>query len=240
MDENVPERTFRQYWRLIFLLAASVVVILLTVYCLQSGIQTVFTHIYYVPIILAAYWYQKRGVLFSAVMGFIYLALVVAYTGYNPNNTVAAVARVAVFVIIAGITAVLSLQIAAKQAEIERSEKKFRTVWEHVQAGIVVVDADSHEIIAANPEAERLTGYTESEMIGKSCHRFICPAGKGSCPISDLGMSIDRSERVVLNRAGAQVPVIKTVTVTTIDHRNVLIENFVAIPAAGPGRNEAE
>ena len=233
MDEPVPEGTFRQYWRPVVLLAASVVVILLTVYCLQIGIQTVFPHIYYVPIILAAYWYQKRGVLFSAVMGFIYLALVIAYTGYNPNNTVAAATRVAVFVIIAGITAVLSLQIATKQAEIERSEQKFRTVWEHVQAGIVVVDADSHEIVAVNPEAERLTGYTESEMIGKSCHHFICPAGKGNCPISDLGMTIDRSERVVLNRAGAQVPVVKTVTVTTIDRRNVLIENFVAIPAAG-------
>lgn len=240
MDETVPESILRQYWRLIFLLAASVVVILLTVYCLQSGIQTVFTHIYYVPIILAAYWYQKRGVLFSAVMGFIYLALVVAYTGYNPNNTVAAATRVAVFVIIAGITAVLSLQIATKQTEIERSEKKFRTVWEHVQAGIVVVDADSHEILAANPEAERLTGFKESEMIGKSCHRFICPAGKGSCPISDLGMTIDRSERVVLNQAGAQIPVVKTVTATIIGGRNVLIENFVAIPQAGPGRKEAE
>jgi PAS domain S-box-containing protein len=238
MDETVPESTFRQYWRPAFLLAASVVVILLTVYCLQNGIQTVFTHIYYVPVILAAYWYQKKGVLFSAIMGFIYLALVVAYTGYNPNNTVAAATRVAVFVIIAGITAVLSLQIATKQAEIERSEQKFRTVWEHVQAGIVVVDADSHEIIAANPEAERLTGFKESEMIGKFCHNFICPAGKGNCPITDHHMTIDRSERVVLNRAGAQIPVIKTVTATTIGGKNVLIENFVTIPAAGTDQNK--
>jgi len=240
MGETVPESTVRQCWRPGILLVFSVVVILLTIYCLQGGIQTVFTHIYYVPIILAAYWYQKKGVLYSAVLGFIYLALVVAFTGYNPNNIVAAVARVAVFVIIAAVVTVLSMRISFQQGEIQESEKKFHTVWEHIQAGIILVDAQSHEIIAANPEAERLTGFRESEMIGKSCHNFICPVGKGSCPISDRGMTIDRSERVVLNRAGAQVPVVKTVTATIIGDRHVLIENFVAIPAAGTDQKEAE
>ncbi|MDD1686360.1 PAS domain S-box protein [Methanoregula sp.] len=232
MDEIPVESTFRQYWRPVLLLVFSAGVILLTAYCLQNGIQTVFTHIYYVPIILAAYWYQKKGVVFSAVLGIIYFGLVVAITGYNPYNTVAAFARVAVFIIIAAVTTVLSLQISVQQSEIERSEKKFRTIWEHVQAGIMVVDAVSHEIISVNPAAERLTGYTEKEMIGHSCHRFVCPAEKGACPISDLGMTIDHSERFLLNRAGAAVPVLKTVTAATIGGRQVFIENFVPVSVA--------
>ena len=220
----------RQYWRPGLLLALSVVVILLTVYCLLNGIQTVFTHIYYVPIILAAFWFQKRGVLYSAVLSAFYFACVVLLTGYNPLYIVAAAARVLVFIIIAAVTAILSMRISFQQGEIREYEMKFHTVWEHIQAGIILVDADTHEILAANPEAERMTGYTEKEMVGKTCHTFICPAEKGKCPISDLHQSIDRSERRLLNRKGEQVMVLKTVTKAILGGRNVLIENYVPLP----------
>lgn len=240
MDATVPEITRRDQMRITFLVGLSVAVILLTVYCLQSGIQTVFTHIYYVPIILAAYWYQKKGVLYSAVLGFIYLALVIVLTGYNPNNIVAAVARFTVFIVIASVTAVLSMRISVQQGEIDLSEKKFHAIWNHVPAGIILVDADSHEIISVNPEGERLTGYTEKEMIGRTCHKFICPAEKGNCPISDLHMTIDHSERVLLNRNGEAVPVLKTVTQTTIAGRNILIENYVPLRATGTAQTKKE
>jgi PAS domain S-box-containing protein len=185
---------------------------------------------YYVPIILAAYWFRRDGVLYAAGMGLLYLSLVVVITGYNPNNVIAAAGRFFVFVIIAAVVAVLSMRISTQQQEVGLSEKKFRTVWDHVQAGIILVDAQTHEIISANPEAERLTGYPEEEMKGHSCHKFICPAEKGKCPICDLNQKIDRSERVVLNRNGEEVPVLKTVTETTLNGQRVLIENFVAIP----------
>ncbi|MFA4861476.1 PAS domain S-box protein [Methanoregula sp.] len=231
METPVPEKKSFISWRFVLLLALSAVVLLLTVYCLQNGIQTIFTHIYYVPIILAAYWYQERGVMYSAVMGIIYLALDILITGFNPQYIVAADTRVVVFIIIAAVVMILSKRVTVQQRAIEQSEKKFHTIWEHIQAGIIVVDAASHEIISVNPEGERLTGYMEKEMIGHTCHQFICPAEKGRCPISDLGMTIDRSERVLLHRDGGSVPVLKTVTATTIDGRNVLIENYVRIPA---------
>lgn len=232
MDTTVPEKNPFIPWRGTILAGLSVFVVLLTVYCLQQGIQTVFTHIYYVPIILAAYWYQKKGMLYSAVLGLIYFSCVVALTGYNPFNVVAAAARVAVFVIIAAIVMILSMRISTQNSEIAQSEKKFHTIWNHIQAGIILVDAGSHEIIAVNPEGERLTGYTEKELTGQSCHKFICPAERGRCPISDQGMTIERSERLLLTKGGAVVPVLKTVTETVIDGRNVLIENFIRIPVS--------
>lgn len=215
--------------RYAILLVLSAAILFLTVYCLSNGIQTVFTHIYYVPIILAAYWYKKNGVYYSAVLGLIYLSCVVYFTGYNPQNIVAAVARVIVFVIIAAVVMILSKRISIQHQIVEQSEMKFRTIWENIQAGIILVDAETHEIIAVNPEGERLTGFTANEMIGHSCHQFICPAEKGKCPISDLHMTVDHSERVLLNKNGDAVPVLKTVTETTIDGRNVLIENYVPI-----------
>jgi hypothetical protein len=43
-------------------------------------------------------------------------------------------------------------------------------------------------------------------------------------------MTIDHSERVMLNRDGKAVPVLKTVTAATIGGRDMLIENVVALP----------
>jgi len=209
----------------------SVFVILMTVYCLLHGIQSVFPHLYYVPIILAAYWYQRKGVLYATGMGAFYFACVIFFTGYNPGYIVAAAGRVVAFIIIAAIVMVLSLRISIQQRDLAASEKKFRSIFEHVQAGIFLVDAGTHEILAVNPEGERLTGYTADEMVWKTCHRFICPAEKGKCPISDLKMTIDRSERVLLDRNGETVPVLKTVTAATIDGRDVLIENVIPLPA---------
>jgi len=79
MDTAVPENTHVAPWRCAILLGLTAIVLLLTVYCLRNDIQTVFTHMYYVPIILAAYWYQKRGVLYSAGMGMVYLACVIFF-----------------------------------------------------------------------------------------------------------------------------------------------------------------
>jgi len=226
----VPEAGIVRYWRPLLLLVLSMIVALLTAYCLLNGIQTVFPHIYYVPIILAAFWYRKSGILYAASMGLFYLTCVILLSGYNPNYVVAAAARMAVFVIIAAVVAVLSMRICCQKKEIEESEKKFHAIWEHIQAGIILVDAATHEIVAANPVAERLTGYMEREMVGKTCHTFICPAEKGHCPISDLHQTVDRSKRTILTCYGEEIPVLKTVTAVMIGGRKLLIENYVPVP----------
>lgn len=226
--------------RYFVILVLSIIVSLVTVYCLVHGIQNVFPHLYYVPIILAAYWFQRNGVLYAAGMGLLYMSYVILITGYNPNFVISAAVRLAVFVIIAAIVAILSMRISTEKREVEKSEKKFHDIWEHILAGIILIDAETHEIIAANPEAERLTGFTETEMIGHTCYKNICPAEKGQCPISDLKMSIYRSERILLTKSGESVPVLKTVQETTLDDRRIYIENYVRLPISGTAETKSE
>ena len=240
MDTATLRKYSNERSRYAVILVLSVIVSLVTVYCLVNGIQNVFPHLYYVPIILAAYWFQRNGVLYAAGMGLLYLGFVVLITGYNPNFVVAAACTLVAFIIIAAIVALLSMRISTEQREVEISEKKFHSIWEHIQAGIILIDAQSHEIIAANPEAERLTGYTEKEMIGHPCHKYICPAEKGQCPICDLKMTIYRSERVLLTKSGESVPVLKTVKETVIGDRSILIENYVPLPVSGTPEPKSE
>lgn len=237
MDTVVLEKYSSTPWKSAVLLLLSIFTIILTVFSLEKGIQTVFTHFYYVPIVLAAYWFQKKGVLYSAVLGVIYLTCVVILTGTDTQNILAATSRVVAFIGIAAVVAVLSVRISAQQEELRQSEQKFHSIWEHIQAGIILVDGNSHEIIAANPEAEKMIGSTEKELIGHTCHKFICPADEGKCPISDQGKTVDRAERVLLNGNGESVPVLKTVTVTTIGGRRIFIENFINITALKDAEN---
>ncbi len=112
--------------------------------------------------------------------------------------------------------------------ELENNKIYFETQLNSVLSGIIVVDSESHEIIDANPAALRLIGAVKEEVVGKVCHKFICPAEIGKCPITDLGQTIDKAERVIITVDGRR-PVIKSVVKTKHNGKTLLVENFVDI-----------
>ena len=103
------------------------------------------------------------------------------------------------------------------------------TILNAVQTGILMIDAENHRIVYANPAAFQIVGYPKEQVIGAICHRFVCPAEVGKCPITDLGQRVDNSERVVIDAHGERVPVLKTVVPTVTEGRKFLIESFLDI-----------
>jgi PAS domain S-box-containing protein len=115
------------------------------------------------------------------------------------------------------------------EGTLRASENYLKAILNSIFTGVVVVDEKTHEIVDANPNALEAIGASKEHVIGKVCHRFICPAEKGKCPISDLGQTVDRSERVLLRADGERIPIIKTVTTTTWSGHKYLIESFLDI-----------
>jgi hypothetical protein len=76
---GVSERSWR-----IFLLAITGLLVFFTYYCVSHGITTIFMHLYYFPIIVFAYRYQKKGVLYSALLGISYVLMVVYFNSSEP------------------------------------------------------------------------------------------------------------------------------------------------------------
>jgi diguanylate cyclase (GGDEF)-like protein/PAS domain S-box-containing protein len=109
------------------------------------------------------------------------------------------------------------------------SESRLQTILDSVQTGIVTIDAVSHRIVDANPAALQMLGAPRDQVIGTVCHRFICPADAGCCPITDLGQTVDNSERILLTGDGRQIPVLKTVASVTLEGHRHLVESFVNI-----------
>ncbi|MGA2117001.1 MAG: ATP-binding protein [Bryobacteraceae bacterium] len=114
---------------------------------------------------------------------------------------------------------------------VAEEESYLTTLMDNLPVGVIVVDPGSHRIIDANPFAQYLSNRNSQEIVGHQCHGFICPAEVGRCPITDLGKSVDQSERVLLAAGGAQVPVLKAVSKVKRKGRTVLVESFVDIRA---------
>jgi PAS domain S-box-containing protein len=112
---------------------------------------------------------------------------------------------------------------------LRESEVRFRTIFENQQNGLMMVDAETHVIVDANRIALSLIGATRDDVIGRVCHTFICPAEEGKCPVTDLGFTVDMSERVLLNIRGERIPVIKSVSKATLGNNTYLIESFTDI-----------
>jgi len=102
-------------------------------------------------------------------------------------------------------------------------------VFESVRAGIMIIDANTHQIVDANPAALALIGASKENVIGHVCHTFICPDQAGKCPLSDLGQPLDNAERMLVTLDGRRVPIIKYAVPVVLDGSPRFLETFVDI-----------
>ena len=101
-----------------------------------------------------------------------------------------------------------------------------QAIFQGVETGIFIIDPETHRIVDANPVALRLIGAPPEETAGAVCHRFVCPAEAGHCPVTDLGQTVDNSERILLTARGERLSIIKTVRPIDLDGHHYLIESF--------------
>lgn len=112
---------------------------------------------------------------------------------------------------------------------INEEKTRSRTILDAVQAGVLLINAVTHEIVDANPAACAMIGLPSEKVIGSVCHRFVCPAQQGKCPITDLNQNIDNSERVLIQADGTERAILKTVSFLTQGDNKYLVESFVDI-----------
>jgi len=122
-----------------------------------------------------------------------------------------------------------TINSAQKEKRLIENEGTLKGILENVQTGIVIIDAHDHRIVDANRNAVQLIGAPKNEIIGSVCHKFICPSEEGNCPLTDLGKTVDNSERVLLDSNGKKIPILKTVTVVMLNGKKHLVESIVDI-----------
>ncbi len=97
------------------------------------------------------------------------------------------------------------------EEKLQESEQYLRTLFDAAAGGILVIDPETHKIVDANPAIIKMIGVEREQIIGRVCHKFVCPAEVGKCPITDLQQRVDTSERILLNANGEKIPILKSV-----------------------------
>jgi diguanylate cyclase (GGDEF)-like protein/PAS domain S-box-containing protein len=122
-------------------------------------------------------------------------------------------------------------QLKRQETALKEAEARLRTILNGTPAAITLIDPKTHQIIFANQTLADMVGAQPHEIEGHICHKFICPREKGQCPITDLGETIDKSERLLVRLDGSTLPIIKTVTKIELEGQELLLESFVDISA---------
>ncbi len=135
------------------------------------------------------------------------------------------------FAFITDITNRIHAQQALHKAKerLEEAGQTTRTIIENLQAGVVLINADTHIIEMVNPAAAAMFGSESEEIVGNLCHNFLCPNQEGQCPVTDLKTSVMNLEKQMLNVHNQKIPILKTVNTISLNQKQYLLESFVDI-----------
>ncbi|MBF0224914.1 MAG: PAS domain S-box protein [Desulfobacterales bacterium] len=115
------------------------------------------------------------------------------------------------------------------EIDIIKNEARLRTILDSMYVSVMIIDSTTHHILDVNTCALNLIGAKKEDIIGHICHKFVCPAMEGNCPVSDLGINLEKSEREILTHDGKKIPIHKTVTKIKYNDQEALLETFIDI-----------
>lgn len=167
-DLKIPEKVW-----IAGILASTIAVLLISVYCLSNGITTIFMHLYYFPLILITYHYRSRGFSLAALLSASYLGLVYYFQAGQLDVVIGAWARFFVFIGIAGVIAFFSERLAEGRSELAELSHRYHNLFENMMEGFaycrMIYDAEGRPAdwlyLNVNPAFEQLTGL--KDIIGK-------------------------------------------------------------------------
>ncbi|WP_292366495.1 MULTISPECIES: PAS domain-containing sensor histidine kinase [unclassified Methanoculleus] len=162
MKEGHPEHHFSDGFTKESLLNVSIAASVLiafgaTTYCLSTGIFIVFSHLFYIPIVLAAYRYPERGVAFAGALAAGYFAEVLYFSPGDGVEIANALLRIAMFFVVAVVVSNLSGRLQAR-------ESRYRGIFETSGAGIFLFSPKTGKIAEMNRECSAMLGYPDDDV----------------------------------------------------------------------------
>lgn len=133
---------------------------------------SVFSHFFYIPIILAALWWEKRSIPVAIFLGAL---LVFSSFLYRPEDlTLNDYGRAVMFVVIAVVVASLSGRLKGKQSELAIQRDLMQRYLDVAGVLLVVISAD-HTVQHINRRGCEMLGYRAEELIGKDWFETVVP-----------------------------------------------------------------
>ena len=177
-DERIP---------LILVIGTAFCTLAATLYGLVIGITIVIPHLLYIPIILASFYYPRRGVPFAVGISVTYLLMVVFTRTGIQEDLISAFARCVVFVVVSAVVSYLSLRVADEETQIRQAKEEWERTFDTVPDLIALIDLNYRIIRINRAMAEKLRIKPE-EAVGRYCYEAVhcTPDPLDTCPHSRL------------------------------------------------------
>ena len=107
-------------------------------------------------------------------------------------------------------------------------------LFKAVQAGIIVVDADTKTIVDINPTALFMVGVRREEVLGKPCKEYLCAENCDGCPVMTANLSngveeVENKEIVLHRGDGSKVYALLTINSAILNDRRLFINSLIDI-----------
>jgi PAS domain S-box-containing protein len=162
--------------------------------------------LFYIPILVAAYWFPKKGIYFAIIIGGINITIVYLYSYPSALGLTYTTATASFYVLVA-----LTLIIASLSGSLRTREIRYRGIFDHAAAGIFIVrpEKEGCMIIEVNNRGMSLLGYTAGDFTGK-------PLSLLNADLTSSGVltriakdgRADNVEYSLTKKDGTQIPVI--------------------------------
>jgi PAS domain S-box-containing protein len=147
----------------IIILGTAAAALLANLTGLLFGISTGIPHLLYIPVVIAAYQYPRRGVVIAGSIGAIYLFCVILVTGISSPVLPEALMRTIVIVVIGWLIAALTLRL-------RQQEDLYQALFDHSEGGSILIadTSGSRTIEEINWKAAALLHRRAAEIRGTS------------------------------------------------------------------------
>lgn len=160
-----------------------------------DGSQSVFTVVYFFPILMGAFMLFRRGSLLFATLSTLLFAglLLVEYGGYAARFVPTYPGQLTnvqmllhyftiyslTFFLVAILSSMLSTRLQKTEAELFETVRDYdrlfflyKQIFDDINTGIITVDADNR-VTSFNPAAERITDYGAGDIIGQKLFQLF-------------------------------------------------------------------
>lgn len=165
---RIPEILEEKDFWMVLLLFSTFFAFLLNLYSLDRGFNLITPHLFYIPIVIAAYWFPRSGVLYTVAISMGYLAMVYL-VGY-PNLDIITQSTASFYVFVS-----IGVIVASLSNNLKEQEDRYHGIFDYSEAGsFLVMNLRSGFVIdEVNERGAALLGFRAKELSGRNLLDFF-------------------------------------------------------------------
>jgi PAS domain S-box-containing protein len=195
--------------KLLFIGITTTAAVLFDIFGQVNGVSIFAPLLFFLPIILAAYWFPQKGVLYAVGIGILQLLLVSQFTYPDLAPLTYATATASFYVLVA-----VSVVVSALSGNLKVQAARYQAIFNGSQSGVILVAIKGDELVIeeVNKSAAASLGYQPKDIAGVPLTTIWndSPTVQKTIDWLEKEYSISDVESTFRTRQGTSFPVLVT------------------------------